>query len=461
MAIHSVSHKAPRNASSALKDMTQGEPFKLIILYSIPLLLGSLFQQMYSMVDTVIVGRMLGTNALAAVGNTGPMNFLVLGFVFGVSSGFAVITAQRFGAKDFKGLRCSVAMNIMLNIIVSVILTAIACFSALPILRLINTPEEVIGESFSYIIVIYIGIIATVTYNMASCILRAIGDSKSPVMFLIMSSILNIILDVVLIHFMGIAGAAWATVISQAVAGVASVVYMMKKYPIVRVTKKDFIWDNYFAIQHLKIGLNMAFQFSITAIGVVVLQGALNVFGAVKMAAYTAAQKVEQLVCVAAQTTGVTMANYAGQNFGAKQVARIKEGTNKACLISFAMSVLALVLAWSFQTQLIALFIDRNLSDFADVLAAAKEYLHITGVLYPFLFLLFIYRNVLQSIGKGFWPLMGGIFELVARTVAAFTLPALWGFGGICAAGPAAWIAACVPLAIAYYVTMRSFKIGE
>ena len=154
MAIHSVSHKAPRNASSALKDMTQGEPFKLIILYSIPLLLGSLFQQMYSMVDTVIVGRMLGTNALAAVGNTGPMNFLVLGFVFGVSSGFAVITAQRFGAKDFKGLRCSVAMNVMLNIIVSVILTAIACFSALPILRLINTPEEVIAESFSYIIVI-------------------------------------------------------------------------------------------------------------------------------------------------------------------------------------------------------------------------------------------------------------------------------------------------------------------
>ena len=461
MAIHFTSHKAPRNASSALKDMTQGEPFKLIIFYSIPLLLGSLFQQMYSMVDTVIVGRMLGTNALAAVGNTGPMNFLVLGFVFGVSSGFAVITAQRFGAKDMKGLRCSVAMNIMLNAMAAILLTAISCASALPILRLINTPEEVIGESFAYIIVIYIGIAATVTYNMASCILRAIGDSKSPVMFLIMSSILNIILDVILIHFMGIAGAAWATVISQAVAGVASVIYMMRKYPIVRVTRKDFIWDNYFAIQHLKIGLNMAFQFSITAIGVVVLQGALNVFGAVKMAAYTAAQKVEQLVTVAAQTIGVTMANYAGQNFGAKQEGRIKEGTNKACLISIVMSVVALVLAWTLSEQLIGLFINKSQDNFPDVLAAAKTYLHITGVMYPFLFLLFIYRNVLQSIGKGFWPLMGGIFELVARTIAAFTLPALWGFGGICAAGPAAWIAASVPLAVAYYAIMRRFKIGK
>ncbi len=461
MAIHFTSHKAPRNASSALKDMTQGEPFKLIIFYSIPLLLGSLFQQMYSMVDTVIVGRMLGTNALAAVGNTGPMNFLVLGFVFGVSSGFAVITAQRFGAKDMKGLRCSVAMNIMLNAMAAILLTAISCASALPILRLINTPEEVIGDSFAYIIVIYIGIAATVTYNMASCILRAIGDSKSPVMFLIMSSILNIILDVILIHFMGIAGAAWATVISQAVAGVASVIYMMRKYPIVRVTRKDFIWDNYFAIQHLKIGLNMAFQFSITAIGVVVLQGALNVFGAVKMAAYTAAQKVEQLVTVAAQTIGVTMANYAGQNFGAKQEGRIKEGTNKACLISIVMSVVALVLAWTLSEQLIGLFINKSQDNFPDVLAAAKTYLHITGVMYPFLFLLFIYRNVLQSIGKGFWPLMGGIFELVARTIAAFTLPALWGFGGICAAGPAAWIAASVPLAVAYYAIMRRFKIGE
>jgi len=239
------------------------------------------------------------------------------------------------------------------------------------------------------------------------------------------------------------------------------VIYMMRKYPIVRVTRKDFIWDNYFAIQHLKIGLNMAFQFSITAIGVVVLQGALNVFGAVKMAAYTAAQKVEQLVTVAAQTIGVTMANYAGQNFGAKQEGRIKEGTNKACLISIVMSVVALVLAWTLSEQLIGLFINKSQDNFSDVLAAAKTYLHITGVMYPFLFLLFIYRNVLQSIGKGFWPLMGGIFELVARTIAAFTLPALWGFGGICAAGPAAWIAASVPLAVAYYAIMRRFKIGE
>lgn len=461
MAINSISHKAPRSVSSAGKDMTVGEPFKLIILYSIPLLLGNLFQQMYSMVDTIIVGRMLGTNALAAVGNTGPMNFLILGFVSGVTSGFAVITAQRFGAKDGKGLKSSVAMNITLNLAVTIILTAIACSTAYPILKVINTPDEIINDSFHYIEVIYIGIIATVLYNATACILRALGDSKSPVIFLIISSLLNIILDIVLIKVMGVVGAAWATVISQAIAGLMSIIYMAKKYPILHISKKDFTWNTWFAFQHLKIGLNMAFQFSITAIGVIVLQGALNVFGPIKMAAYTAAQKVEQLVCVAAQTIGVTMANYGGQNFGAKKVDRIKDGTNKACIISITLSIISLILAWTLSDQLTGLFINKNQENYSEVLEAARTYLHICGIFFPTLFLLFIYRNILQSIGKGFWPLMGGVAELVARTVASFTLPHIFGFAGICAAGPCAWVLATYPLAIAYYVMMRHFKIRD
>lgn len=438
--------------------MTTGSPIKLIILYTIPILLGDIFQQMYSMVDTIIVGKLLGTNALAAVGSTGPMNFLVLGFLFGLTSGFAVISAQRFGAKDADGLRRSVAMNIMLNAFSTVVLTVLACALTMPILKWINTPEEILEDAFNYIFIVFAGIGASVLYNSASCLLRAVGDSKSPLFFLIISSLLNIVLDVVLIYYakMGVSGAAWATVISQAVAGVLSLLWIIIKYPELHVRKEDFAWSTSFAIQHLKMGLNMGFQFSITAIGVVVLQGALNIFGAVKIAGFTTAQKVSSLATVAAGAFGITMANYAGQNLGAAQVERIKEGCNKACLITVIFSVVSAVLAIIFYKPLIGLFLQ---GEQPAVLEAARIYLVISCPFYPILFVLFIYRNVLQSIGRGFWPLMGGVFELVARTIGAYTLPKLWDYGGICASEPLAWVSATVPLGIAYYIIMKNFKL--
>ena len=443
--------------ASAGKDMTVGSPFSLIVLYSVPLLLGNLFQQMYNMVDTIIVGRLLGTNSLAAVGNTGAMHFLILGFAYGVTSGFAVVTAQRFGAHDEKGLRWSVAMNIMLNVAIGVVITVLSCVLTMAILRAINTPDEIIAESFTYIFIIFLGLGAMILYNASACILRAVGDSRSPLVFLIFSSLLNIVLDLLLIIFggMGVAGAAVATVISQAAAGIASAVWIWVRYPFLRVSRKDFVWDTYFAAQHLKIGLNMAFQFSITAIGVIVLQGALNVFGAAKIAAYTAAQKVEQLVTVAAETIGVTMANYGGQNYGANRIDRIKDGTNKAVLISLAFSMIALAMAWLLPDQLAGMFISGSQPE---VLDGARTYLYICGTFFPVLFLLFIYRNVLQSIGRGFWPLMGGVFELVARIAVAFLLPRVIGYAGICLAGPAAWLLATVPLAIAYYMIMAGLN---
>ncbi|MBR4464096.1 MAG: MATE family efflux transporter [Treponema sp.] len=439
------------------RDMTVGKPSSLIIFYSIPLLLGNIFQQMYNMVDTIIVGRLLGTNALAAVGNTGPMNFLVLGFAYGVTSGFAVITAQRFGAHDERGLRWSVAMNIMLNLVIGVIITLLSCLLTMPILRAINTPAEIMEQSFTYIFIIYLGLGAMILYNASACILRAVGDSRSPLVFLIFSSLLNIVLDLVLIIFgkMGVAGAALATVISQAVAGIASAVWIWIRYPFLRVSRKDFVWESYFAVQHLRIGLNMAFQFSITAIGVIVLQGALNVFGAAKIAGYTAAQKVEQLVTVAAQTLGVTMANYGGQNWGANRIDRIKDGTNKAVIISLIFSFISLALVWLFSDQMAGMFISGSQPE---VLGAARIYLRVCGTFFPVLFLLFIYRNILQSIGMGFWPLMGGVFELIARILVAFLLPHFIGYTGICLAGPVAWIFATLPLGIAYYKIMAGLN---
>ena len=271
---------------SSTKDMTTGEPMKLIFVFSIPLLLGNIFQQFYSLVDAIIVGRLIGTNALAAVGSTGAMHFLILGFVYGLTSGFAVITAQKFGAKDMEGLKQSFAENIKLNAVSTIVFTALSLLLAKPILIITNTPPEIMKEAYTYIAIIFIGIFSMVLYNISSCILRALGDSKTPLFYLIIASILNIFLDIgfILWFNMGVGGAALATVISQFISGLLSFIHIFRKFPELRLRRKDFRNDWWFSYQHLKIGLPMAFQFSITAIGVIILQSALNLFGAEKIA---------------------------------------------------------------------------------------------------------------------------------------------------------------------------------
>ena len=446
--------------SSKTHDMTDGNPFKLIFFFAIPVLLGNLFQNFYSMADSIIVGRLLGTEALAAVGNTGPMNFLIIGFISGLTSGFAVIAAQAFGSKNKEELKRSIAMNIMLNVFFGIIFTVFALFTNKPLLKLINTPAEIIGDSKLYLDIIYSGLFSTILYNATSCILRAVGDSKTPLYFLILSSILNIVLDIVLIKYttLGVAGAALATVIAQLVSGILSVILIICKYPELHVRKEHFTWCTSFASRHMKIGAPMAFQFSITAIGVIVLQGALNKFGPNVIAAYTAANKVEQLIAVAAGSFGVVMANYAGQNYGAKRIDRIRAGTNAGTILTLAISFISMLIAMIFPEQLTNLFVDSQSSGYADVIKYSREYLTVTAIFYPPLFLIFIYRNVLQSIGKTFMPLMGGFFELIARSVCAFTLPLFWGYAGICLAGPVAWLSAAIPLLISYIVIIRKLQ---
>lgn len=440
-------------------DMTEGNCVKHILTFSIPLLFGNIFQQMYNMVDAIIVGKLLGTNALAAVGSTGPMHFLVFGFVSGLTSGFAVIAAQKFGAKDYAGLKRSTAMNVKLNLLSTIIFTTIALFLAKGILTLINTPKEIFNDAYDYIMIIYGGIWALVLYNTASCLLRAIGDSRSPLYFLIISSIMNIILDLVfIIKFnLGIKGAAWATVISQAFSGIISVVYIIKKYKILHPSKKDFDKDIWFAKQHLAIGLPMALQFSITAIGCMILQGALNVFGAIKIAGYTAAQKVEMLVTVSAGTFGVTMANYTGQNLGANNIQRIKQGTLAGAILCCVFATVGMLVALIFPNQLSMLFIDMNSEISSQCLLSAKTYLYYTAPFYPMLFLIFIYRNVLQSMGHSFMPLMAGFFELIARLIVSIVAPPFLGFAGVCLANAIAWPAAAIPLIITYYRKIKKY----
>ncbi len=446
------------------KDMTKGEPFKLILWFSVPLLLGNIFQQFYSMVDTIIVGKILGTQALAAVGTTGPLNFLVLGFASGITSGFAVLVAQRFGAGDERGMRKAVASAVELALLITVVLTLASTLGARGLLQLINTPEDIFQGAYNYIVVIFGGLFTMMLYNMLACLLRAIGDSKTPLYFLIISSVLNVVLDLVfIINFkMGVAGAAWATVISQGVSGVLCFLYMMKKYPMMRLKKEDFMADKWMYGRHLFIGLPMAFQFSITAIGTVILQGALNLFGSVTIAAYTAACKVESLVTQPALSFGVTMANYSGQNLGADRVDRIKEGVTKCSILTLAFAVLASLILIFFGEPLTRLFIDGNQQGVVDT---AMIYLKICAMFFPFLNMIFVYRNMLQGVGKSFMPLMAGVFELIARAVVSFTLPGVLGFTGICLAGPIAWMAAAIPLGITYFIEikkmMQSWKLRQ
>lgn len=444
------------------KDMTIGNPTKLILAFSIPLLIGNIFQQFYSMVDTIIVGRFVGVQALAAVGSTGSLSFLVIGFIMGLTSGFSVIISQRFGANDKRGLKRSVGTSIILCIILTIIITAVSLMTVKPLLVLMNTPSDILDDAYSYISIIFAGTGATIFYNMISSILRAMGDSKTPLYFLIISSVLNVILDLFFIInlSMGVAGAAYATIISQAFSAILCIIYTYKKYDILKLSKNDWKLKKSFALRHLRIGVPMALQFSITAIGVMVLQSALNAFGSTTVAAYTAASKVEQLVIQPCITFGVTMATYCGQNLGAGKVDRIKEGVKKCSIISIVVCVLAAVIVIFFGGTFTKLFIsDADV----EVIKAAQQYLNTVAVFFPILGVLFIYRNALQGIGDAFVPMMAGVAELVARAIVAFTLPAVLGYAGICLAGPLAWIAATIPLAIAYFkrINMLTIKHKE
>lgn len=294
-------------------DLTDGKPGKLILFFTIPLLIGNLFQQFYSMADTIIVGRTINVYALAAVGATGAISFLILGFVQGITSGFSVITAQRVGADDEEGIRRSVATSLILSVGATIVFTILSVFTARPLLELMRTPSDIIDDAYRYIIVIYYGIVAAVFFNLFSSILRALGDSKTPLLFLIVACAINIVLDFVCIltFHMGVAGAGWATIIAQAVSAVLCLFYSLKKFPVLRLKKEDFAFSWRFAWEHLRIGIPMAFQFSIIAIGVMIMQAALNDFGSQTVAAFTAASKIENIVTQPLNSLGVTASVFA------------------------------------------------------------------------------------------------------------------------------------------------------
>lgn len=439
-------------------DMTKGNPLKIFIFFSIPLLIGNVFQQLYSMVDTIIVGRFVGVEALAAVGSTGSMFFLVNGMILGLTSGFGVLVAQKFGAKDEVAIKKAVASNIILTLVLTVFITIIALLVKNPLLRMMNTPDNIFNDASTYITIIFAGIITQALYNMAAGILRALGDSKTPLYFLMVSSIVNVILDLVfIINFkMGVSGAAYATNIAQGFSAVLCLIYSYKKFQVLRLKKEDFKVELSYYTKHLKVGVPMGLQFSVTAVGIIIVQSAINVFGSTVIASYTASSKVLQLVMQPATSFGVTIANYAGQNLGAGRFDRIKSGMKIMNKVSIITSLLAGLVLIFLGKYFVRLFIENPT---AEIFTYSQLVFNYSAVFFIPLGFIFVYRNVLQGMGESFIPMMAGVLELIARSIVAFTLPKYIGFTGICLSDPVAWISASVFLMITYYKKMKKIEI--
>ena len=439
------------------KDMTTGSPLKNIIRFCLPLMVGNLFQQFYNMADTIIVGQFVGKNALSAVGSVGPLNFMIIGTVIGLCTGFAIPIAQRFGAQDIQNLKKYVANIIYTSIVVGVIFTCVAVLFARPLLEVLNTPIELRDEAYSYIVVIFAGIGATMLYNLLASIVRALGDSKTPLYFLLFSSFLNIGLDLLLIIVfqMGVRGAAVATVISQFISGVLCFIYVKRSFPILHLTKETKALDFTFIKNLLKNGLPMALQFSITAIGSVMLQSCVNGLGADCIAAVTIGGKTQLMIVLPAETIGITMATYCGQNLGAKKFDRIEKGVHRGVALAFGYAVIGFCVARFLGPYLSLLFIDGSETE---VIALAQQYINAGSYFYLILSLLFVLRNALQGLGYSLTAMTAGVFELIARGIMGFGFVNTIGYAAACVANPVAWIAADVFLIPAYIIVSRKVK---
>ncbi len=443
-----------------VQNMTQGSPIRHILTFMIPLLIGNVFQQLYNIADVIIVGRTIGVHALAAVGATAPIFMLFFGLAIGITSGFSVITGQKFGAGDTEGVRRSAAMSAMLSLLFTILLTFMAALFLPSMLRLMNVPEELFTDSFHYISIVAYGIFAMVLYNLLACIIRSLGDSRTPLYFLILSSIINIVLALFFIRSLGwgVPGSAIALVIAQGVSALLCLLYIRLRFPILHLKRSDWQWNTDFALTHLRIGIPMAIQFTIICLGIIIIQSVCNTFGAETIAGFISATRLEQLAIQPMISFGIAMAVYTAQNYGARRYDRIRAGVRKCSLLSLLFCAAA-ALAMHFGGQhMILLFID----EYNDaVMTAAMQYLWHSVPFYFFLGQIFIYRNVMQGMGIAAVPLISSLLELLLRGGAAFILAASLGYIGICYASPICWVAASLFTSGSYFCVMRGIKKKE
>ena len=439
------------------KDMTTGSPMKNIIKFCLPLMVGNLFQQLYNMADAIIVGKCVGKEALSAVGSVGSLNFLIIRSVIGLCAGFAIPIAQRFGAQDIKSLKKYVANIIYVSIVLAVVITVAAVLFTKPLLNIINTPAEIYDDAYDYIVIIFAGIGATMFYNLLASIVRSLGDSKTPLYFLLFSSVLNVGLDLLLIEAfdMGVRGASVATVISQFVSGVLCFIYVKRSFPILHITKETAKPDFKFIFSLLKNGLPMALQFSITALGSVMLQSCVNGLGADAIAAVTIGGKTQLMIVLPSETIGITMATYCGQNLGAKKLDRIKKGIGSGFILAAIYSVIGMCVARFLGPYISLLFISGSETS---VITLAQQYINAGSYFYIILSVLFLLRNSLQGLGYSVTAMMTGVFELFARAVGGFIFVEHFGYDAACFVNPFAWIVADMFLFPAFFTVMHKLN---
>ena len=383
--------------------------------------------------------------------------FLILGFAQGSTAGLSIITAQKFGAEDTQGVKESYVAGITISMIVTIVLTVVSTTFARPILVLMNTPLEIIDDAYRFVFVIFLGIIASMFFNFFSNIIRSLGDSRTPLLFLIVACILNVILELgfILILKMGVAGAAWATVIAQGVSALLCMWHIKGNLRILRLKKSDLKISKEVFLEHIKISLPMGFQASIIAIGAIILQFALNGLGATSVAAYTAAQKIDSIAVQPMMSFGITMATYTAQNYGAGKIDRIREGVKQCVIISVTFSIVVGLINIFAGHFLTGMFVGY---DQKEVILLSQTYLTSNGLFYFLLSLLFIYRYTLQGLGQSFIPTVAGIMELIMRSFAAIILSKPLGFLGVSLSNPLAWLGACIPLIISYHFTYKKIN---
>lgn len=426
------------------KDLTTGSPMRLILGFALPTLLGMLFQQLYNMMDTMIVGKLLGATALAAVGSTGSINFFVIGFCMGVCNGFAIPVAQRMGAGDYSQMRRYVANAAWLAIAFSVVLTVATGLLCGTILTVMNTPADIYEGAYWYIFIIFMGIPATFLYNLLAAIIRSLGDSKTPVYFLAMSSVLNIGLDLafILVFRLGVAGASLATVLSQGVSGLACLVYMVKKFPILHMSREERQLDIRSCRALCFMGVPMGLQYSITAIGSIFLQSAVNSLGSLYVAGVAAGSKLFQLLGCPYDAMGATMATYCGQNVGAVKLDRLGKGVRACSLLGLIYALIAFGGMLLFAPQGAMLFLDPTEPELATLVDLTAQYIRtLTDFFFP-LALVNIVRFSIQGMGFSGLAILAGVMEMIARMAVGVIFVPMFGYTAACFASPAAWVCA-------------------
>lgn len=436
------------------KDLTQGNVAKLLLFFAFPTLLSNVFQQFYNLADTAIAGHILGDNALVAIGASSTVNSLVLSFAWGLNGGFGIIIAQCFGAKDFKKLKKSVAISLSINVLFSLIVCIFGIFMSRPMLQALNTPAARLNEANSYISVILVFIIVPMLYNLEAVILRSLGDSKTPLYFLIFSSVLNIILDYVLIKFtqMGVKGAAVATVLAQLLSVILCFVVILKNFKIIRLKKNDFHFSASLFKNMMSAGMAMAVMNSIFSIGSIIMQGSINALGEDIIAAHLGSRKVAEMFMQPLVTIGTACSTFVGQNYGALKIGRIKASIKYSTIYSFIWSVFTFFILWFFGGQ-IARLVTGSASQV--VFDNTQMYLRINAPFYFVLGLLFTLRFSIQSVDRKMPPIISSSMELVSKIAAAYLFIPLWGYLGACIAEPLSWTLGAIYL---LFVFKKEFK---